>query len=64
MEPNFKASEFLRMSTAGRVRWCRSMAAEADDLAKNAAPQLRAVYADLAKQWLLLAEEIERDARP
>jgi len=63
MEPNFKASEFLKMSPAERVKWCRSMAQEAEDLASKAGPQLRTVYKDLAKQWTLLAEEIARETR-
>ena len=63
MEPNFKAAEFLKMSTTERVKWCRSMAQEADDLASKAGPQLKTVYADLARQWSLLAEEIAREAK-
>jgi len=60
MEPNFKAEEFLSLSPKERVRWCRRMAREADSLAIAANAELRAAYADLAKQWSLLADEIER----
>jgi len=63
MEPNFKASEFLKMTPAERVKWCRAMAQEAEDLASRAAPQLRSVYTDLARQWSLLAEEMARETR-
>ena len=60
MEPNFKAEEFLSLTPQERVKWCRRMAQEAETLASTANSELRAAYADLAKQWALLAEEIAR----
>jgi len=60
MEPNFKAEEFLRLSPQERVKWCRRMAQEAENLAATANANLRTAYADLARQWSLLAEEIGR----
>jgi len=60
MEPNFKAEEFLSLSPQERVRWCRRMAQEAESLAITANAELGAAYADLAKQWSLLADEIAR----
>jgi len=60
MEPNFKAEEFLSLSPQERVSWCRRMAQEAESLAVSANAELRAAYADLAKQWSLLTDEIAR----
>lgn len=60
MEPHFKAEEFLTLSPRERVGWCRRMALEAENLAAGASGELRAAYADLAKQWSLLADEIAR----
>jgi hypothetical protein len=59
MEPNFKADEFSRLTPSQRVNWCRQMAAEAERLAEAATPRVRAAYAELAKQWTALANEIE-----
>jgi hypothetical protein len=61
MEPNFKADEFNQLSTHERVRWCRQMALEANRLSQFASPGVRAAYAELAKQWSALADEIERE---
>ena len=60
MEPNFKAQEFLTLSPVERVNLCRRMAQEAENLAAGASGELRTAYADLAKQWTLLAREISR----
>jgi hypothetical protein len=61
MEPNFRADEFSRLTPSERVTWCRRMAAEAEHLAQAASPRVRAAYVDLAKQWMSLANEIERE---
>ena len=61
MEPNFEADEFSRLTPSERVTWCRRMAAEAEHLAKAASPRVRTAYVELAKQWTLLASEIERE---
>jgi hypothetical protein len=60
MGPNFKAEEFLMLSPIERIKWCRAMAQEAESLAAGASGELRTAYADLAKQWTLLAQEISR----
>jgi len=60
VEPNFKAEEFLTLSPRERVAWCRRMALEAESLAAGTSGELRTAYADLARQWSLLAEEIAR----
>ena len=62
MEPHFKADDFARLTPSERVIWCRRMAAEADRLAQAASPRVRAAYVELAKQWLQLAAEIERES--
>jgi hypothetical protein len=62
MEPNFKAEEFSRLTPSERAAWCRRMAAEAERLAEAvASPRLRTAYVELAKQWVSLANEIERE---
>ncbi len=61
MEPNFKADEFSRLTPSERVVWCRRMAAEAEHLAEAASPPVRTAYVELAKQWMALANEIERE---
>lgn len=61
MEPNFRADEFSRLAPSERVAWCRRMAAEAERLAEAAGPRVRTAYVELAKQWMLLAGEIERE---
>lgn len=59
MEPNFKADEFSQLTPSQRVKWCRQMALEAEQLAEAASPRVRSAYVDLAKQWTTLADEIE-----
>jgi hypothetical protein len=61
MEPNFRADEFNLLSPRERVQWCRRMALEADRLAEQASPRVRIAYAELAKQWSALADEIGRE---
>jgi hypothetical protein len=61
MEPNFRADEFSRLTPLERVSWCRQMALEADRLADQASLRVRSAYAELAKQWTALADEIERE---
>jgi hypothetical protein len=64
MEPNFRADEFSGLTPLERVSWCRQMALEADRLAEQASPRVRSAYAELAKQWTALADEIERELGP
>jgi hypothetical protein len=61
MEPNFKAADFSRLTPSERVNWCREMASEAEGLAEAASPRVRSAYVELARQWIALAEEIERE---
>ena len=61
MEPDFKAGDFSQLTPSQRVKWCRQMAQEAERFAEDANPSVRAAYVDLAKQWIALADEIERD---
>ena len=41
------------------ITTCREMAVEAERLAASAAPEKRAKYLDLARQWSELADEME-----
>ena len=61
MEPNFRADEFTKLTPSERVKWCRQMASEAEQLAKAASPRVRSAYVELARQWTSLADEIERE---
>ena len=61
MEPRFNAAEFSKLSPADRIKLCRQMALEAEQLAEKANPRLRVIYQDLAKQWTVLGEEIARE---
>ena len=61
MELNFNAAGFSRLSPSERVKWCRQMASEAEHLAKSASPPVRTAYLELAKQWTVLADEIEAE---
>jgi hypothetical protein len=57
----FNLDSWLDMSPAERARRCLLFAHEADQLALTAAPNVRSAYADLSKQWLALAAEIEKN---
>ena len=61
MEPNFNADDFIRLNPLDRVSWCRQMAREADRLAEQSRARVREAYAELARQWSALADEIERE---
>jgi hypothetical protein len=57
---DFDAASWSAMPPAERMRRCLLFAHEASQLAQNAAPDAREAYADLARQWLALAAEIEK----
>ena len=63
VESDFQSGEFIRLSINDRIRKCRAMAREAEDLAALADRDVREVYMDLAQQWLALAHEIEDSQR-
>ncbi len=56
----FNAEAWTDMPPAERVRRCMLFAHEANQHALNAAPDVREAYAELARQWLTLAAEIEK----
>ena len=56
----FSSADFLGSNRPERVKKCQELAAEAKKLAAEAVnPDLREAYADLRRQWQLLADEIE-----
>ena len=59
-ELEFDAEAWKDMPAAERVRRCLLFAHEANQHAQNAAPDVRESYAELARQWLALAAEIEK----
>ena len=60
--PDFSVDDFMGLEPAERVRLCRNMAERAKALAERASPAHRSGYAELARQWDLLAQEMERVA--
>ncbi|HYM18554.1 MAG TPA: hypothetical protein VEU06_08330 [Micropepsaceae bacterium] len=60
----FKAEEFLKLPVGQRVKLCRTMTEHANALAQKASPKYRAYYLEIAKQWLTLADEMERSINP
>jgi hypothetical protein len=60
-ELEFNAASWNDMPPAERVRRCMLFAHEANQHALNAAPDVREAYAELSKQWLTLAAEIEKN---
>ena len=56
----FDAEQFLALSTKDRVNLCKRLAERAQELADAAAPKYRGNYLDIAKNWLQLADEMER----
>lgn len=59
-DPGFDADEFIRLPIADRVRLCRRLAQRAQALADKAEPAFRHGYADIAKKWRQLADEMEK----
>ena len=60
-ELEFDAESWNDTPPAERVRRCMLFAHEANRHALNAAPDVREAYAELARQWLALAAEIEKN---
>lgn len=63
MDYRFKAEEWESLTPEQRVRRCRLMADEAQELAKNAPTKVAEAYLRIAGEWLSLASEIEQAAR-
>lgn len=57
-DPSFLRSANVALSE--RAARCRRMAAEAEAQARGAKGETRAAYLTLVKQWIALAEELER----
>jgi hypothetical protein len=56
----FDADEFRNLRVNERVHRCRLLAKRAQALADAARPAYRESYADIAQQWLVLADDMER----
>ena len=59
---DFDADEFLKLPIAERVRLCRALTERARALSKAVQPNHRTAYAEIAKQWAELADEMERSS--
>jgi hypothetical protein len=55
---DFDADEFMKMMPSQRARMCRLLAARAKKIADRD-PHRREHYLQIAKTWIMLAEEIE-----
>jgi hypothetical protein len=62
MEYRFNAKEWDGLSSQQKIQRCRLLAAEANHLAKRAPDGLRESYLNIARDWLKLAEDIEKHA--
>ena len=60
MELRFNAEEWESLAPAERIRRCRILGREAETLAQHSTQQMKTNYLDLAMQWKMLAEEMER----
>ena len=60
MEHRFKADDWKTLTLAERTRHCLLWAAEAQELANRAFPELCPPYQSLADQWARLARELEQ----
>jgi hypothetical protein len=56
----FDAERWNEMPREERVRRCLMFAHEAQQLASEAAPEIKDSYVGLANRWLALATEIEK----
>jgi hypothetical protein len=59
-ESDFQWDEFVGLSIKDRIRKCHAMAMEAKDLAALADRDMRKTYLDIAHQWSVLADEMQR----
>ena len=57
---DFDAAVFVKLPFIERIALCRRMADLTVEQSRAANPGYRENYLDLAKQWLELAEEMER----
>jgi hypothetical protein len=55
-------AEWDKLTKVERVQRYRLFAEEARNLSLSAAPPYRERHADLARQWELLAEEVEKES--
>ena len=59
MDNDFSPEEFWAGTPAQRIAKCREMAAQAERSASSARGDMRGSYAELARQWHTLADELE-----
>jgi hypothetical protein len=58
--PQFNAEEFRRLNSIERVALCRRLAEQTKGLARVARPGHRAGYLKVAREWLKLADEMQK----
>ena len=59
MDIDFSPEDFWGGTPDDRIARCREMAAQAERLAEIAQGEMRGRYAELARQWHLLADELD-----
>ena len=61
-ELDFDAKEFMSMSLKERAQRCRLLAARSLELSRLATNKdHKAAYVEISKQWLMLANEMDRE---
>ena len=56
----FHAADWVKLSSAERVRQCRLMAEEERELSKGVSGEMRRAYLELSLNWDHLADEIAK----
>ncbi len=59
---DFDAETFLILPVKDRVHLCKRLAERAQELADAAEPKYRVSYLEIARNWLQLADEMQRFA--
>jgi hypothetical protein len=59
MDTDFSPEDFWAGTSSERIAKCREMASHAERLANSARGDMRGTYAELARQWHMLADELE-----
>jgi hypothetical protein len=62
-EAEFNAEAFLKLPVKERVKLCRRLSERAQAFAAQASPKYRGYYAEIAKQWQTLADEMEQASK-
>jgi len=59
---DFDIEEFVKLPLKERIELCQRLAARAEKMAEAAEAQHSSVYREIARQWRILAGDMEREA--